>query len=239
MEKLFEGERDFALSKKNIMALYPEYYDLKFKFVSPILKRWEAENKETGINKNDFAKREGFSSLSVAVKHEVQDNEKRVDNELKRRYYEFVRENKDAIYKAQIEAIENDKAETIRFKSEMQKYAEKNYQKVMKPYMQGLDIAVATSDIEKINRLLCLGYKVQQMNEQTCILCYARDQKLTYIELGEQFPFAEDIYADMKVGNTKPTRRFYYAEVKGLVFDTSEKLCGYTYPEEPSDDWDW
>jgi hypothetical protein len=242
-ENGFDFDGLIRLDDKSIKALYPEFFlNTDYQKLSPTYLKWKKENEETGITQLHFIFKYGFGTQSnfyQICKKEAEKICKKQYEELQRRFDAFVKEHKDEIYKAQIEAIKASENENKKRKEEMEKENElkrKNarfeYERGLIQYRNGSDIALSTlkekNNLDLINQLLILGYSVKCASASIVFLTWEHKEKPSMTELEKIFPFE---YEEPDV------RRFFSIRcttepVCGVVIDSCYHLLGYEYPKE-------
>ena len=242
-ENGFDFDAFIRLDDKSIKALYPEFMlNADYQKLSPTYLKWKKENEETGITQRNFSGKYGLgtkSNLYSICQKEVEQICKKQNEELQRRFDAFVKEHKDEIYKAQIEAIKASEKENKKRKEEMEKENElkrKNarfeYERGLIQYRNGSDIALSTlkekNNLDLINQLLILGYSVKCASASMVFLTWEHKEKPSMTELEKIFPFE---YEEPDV------RRFFSIRcitepVCGVTIDSCYHLLGYEYPKE-------
>ena len=227
------------LDDKSIKALYPEFMlNADYQKLSPTYLKWKNENEETGITQRNFRIKYGLGTNFYKIcKKEVEKICEKQYEELQRRFDAFVKEHKDEIYKAQIEAIkasENKKRkeEWEKEKELKRKNARLEYEQGLIQYRNGSDIALSTlkekNNLDLINQLLILGYSVKCASASMVFLTWEHKEKPSMTELEKIFPFE---YEEPDV------RRFFSIRcitepVCGVTIDSCYHLLGYEYPKE-------
>lgn len=230
------------LDDESIKALYPEFLlNADYQKLSPTYLKWKKENEETGITQHDFlnkyelGKNENFYSF---CKKEADSLCKKQYEELQRRFDAFVKEHKDEIYKAQIEAIKasekaNKKAEEEweKEKELKRKNARLEYERGLIQYRNGSDIALSTlkekNNLDLINQLLTLGYSVKCASASMVFLTWENEEKPSMTELEKIFPFEYEEPRGRRISSRVMTER-----VCGVMIDSDCHLLGYEYPKE-------
>lgn len=242
-ENGFDFNGRIRLDDESIKALYPEFLlNMDYKNISPTYLKWKKENEETGITQNDFKEKYGLNKNSynfhaICQKEAESFCEKRY-KELQRRFDAFIKEHKDEIYKAQIEAIKasekaNKKAEEEweKEKELKRKNARFEYEQGLIQYRNGSDIALSTlkenNNLDLINQLLTLGYSVKCASASMVFLTWEHEENPSMAELEKIFPFEYE----------EPRRRiftnhFQTERVCGVMIDSDYHLLGYEYPKE-------
>lgn len=242
-ENGFDFDALIRLDDKSIKALYPEFMlNADIQKLSPTYLKWKKENEETGITQNDFKEKYGlgkYSNFYQICKKEVEPICKKQYEELQRRFDAFVKEHKDEIYNAQIEAIKASEKENKKRKEEMEKENElkrKNarfeYERGLIQYRNGSDIALSTlkekNNLDLINQLLILGYSVKCASASMVFLTWEHKEKPSMTGLEKIFPFEYE----------EPDGRGFFSircntePVCGVVIDSCYHLLGYEYPKE-------
>lgn len=247
------------LDDASIKALYPEFMlNTDYQKLSPTYLKWKKENEETGITQEDFKEKYGlgkYSNFYSICKKEVEPIRKKQYEELQRRFDAFVKEHKDEIYKAQIEAIKASENENKKRKEEMEKENKKRkekwekenelkrknarfeYERGLIQYRNGSDIALSTlkekNNLDLINQLLILGYSVKCASASMVFLTWEHKEKPSMTELEKIFPFE---YEEPDV-EEPDVRRFFSIRcttepVCGVTIDSCYHLLGYEYPKE-------
>lgn len=242
-ENGFDFVGRIRLDDESIKALYPEFLlNADYQKISPTYLKWKKENEETGITQHDFVnKYEMRSRFYFTCKREAESLCKKQYEELQRRFDAFVKEHKDEIYKAQIEAIKEGERATRKKKEEWEKEKElkrKNarleYEQGLIQYRNGSDIALSTlkenNNLELINQLLTLGYSVKCASASMVFLTWEREENPSIAELEKIFPFE---YEEPKIGVY--ACRYLTEPVCGVVIDSDYHLLGYDYPNISSD----
>lgn len=241
-ENGFDFNGRIRLDNESINALYPEFsLNTDYKKISPTYLKWKKENEETGITQHDFfnkyelGKHDNFYSF---CKREAESLCKKQYEELQRRFDAFVKEHKDEIYKAQIEAIKasekaNKKAEEEweKEKELKRKNARFEYEQGLIQYRNGSDIALSTlkedNNLDLINQLLTLGYSVKCASASMVFLTWEYEEKPSMAELEKIFPFE---YEEPR--GRMFTKHIMTEPVCGVVIDSNFHLLGYEYPKE-------
>lgn len=230
-ENGFDFNGRIRLDNESINALYPEFsLNTDYKKISPTYLKWKKENEETGITQHDFfnkyelGKHDNFYSF---CKREAESLCKKQYEELQRRFDAFVKEHKDEIYKAQIEAIKaSEKAKELKRKN-----ARFEYEQGLIQYRNGSDIALSTlkedNNLDLINQLLTLGYSVKCANASMVFLTWENEEKPSMAELEEIFPFKQVVPRERRF-----TKHIMTERVCGVVIDSDYHLLGYEYPKE-------
>jgi hypothetical protein len=203
--------------------------------------KWKKENEETGITQNDFKEKYGLNKNSytfhtICLK-EAESICKKQYEELQRRFDAFVKEHKDEIYKAQIEAIKAGEKANKKAKEEWKKEKElkrKNarfeYERSLIQYRNGSDIALSTlkenDNLDLINQLLTLGYSVKCASASMVFLTWEQEKKPFMAELEKIFPFEYEEPRERIF-----TKHFLTERVCGVVIDSDYHLSGYEYPK--------
>lgn len=241
-ENGFEFNGRIRLADESINALYPEFsLNTDYQKISPTYLKWKKENEETGITQHDFwnkyelGKQGNFYSF---CKKEADSLCEKQYEELQRRFDAFVKEHKDEIYKAQIEAIKEGERATRKKKEEWEKEKELKrktarleYEQGLIQYRNGSDIALSTlkenNNLELINQLLTLGYSVKCASASMVFLTWEREENPSIAELEKIFPFE---YEEPKIGVY--ACRYLTEPVCGVVIDSDYHLLGYEYPKD-------
>lgn len=232
------------LDDKSIKALYPEFMlNTNYQKISPTYLKWKKENEETGITQNDFREKYGLNknryTFHAICQKEAEPLCKKQYDELQRRFDAFVKEHKDEIYKAQIEAIKASENKNKKRKEELEKEKElkrKNarfeYERGLIQYRNGSDIALSTlkekNNLDLINQLLILGYSVKCASASMVFLTWEHKEKPSMTELEKIFPFEYE----------EPDGRGFFSircttePVCGVIIDSCYHLLGYEYPKE-------
>ena len=242
-ENGFDCNGRIHLDDESIKALYPEFFlNTDYKNISPTYLKWKKENEETGITQSDFFEKYGLGKysnfFSICQKEADSLCEKQYE-ELQRRFDAFVKEHKDEIYKAQIEAIKASENENKKREEEWEKEKElkrKNarfeYEKGLIQYRNGSDIALSTlkenNNLDLINQLLTLGYSAKCASASMVFLTWEHKEKPSMAELEKIFPFEYE----------EPDGRGFFSircmteRVCGVVIDSDYHLLGYEYPKD-------
>lgn len=259
-ENGFDFNARIRLDDESIKALYPEFLlNTDYKNISPTYLKWKKENEETGITQNDFKEKYGLNKNSynfqAICKKEVESICQKQYEELQRRFDAFVKEHKDEIYKAQIEAIKASENENKKRKEEIEKENKKRkeemekenelkrknarfeYERGLIQYRNGSDIALSTlkenNNLGLINQLLTLGYSVKCASASMVFLTWEHKENPSITELEKIFPFE---YEEPDV--EEPDERGFFPiryktePVCGVVIDSDYHLLGYEYPKE-------
>lgn len=242
-ENGFDFNALIRLDDESIKALYPEFLlNADYQKLSPTYLKWKKENEETGITQNDFREKYGLNKNSynfhAICKKEADSLCKKQYEELQRRFDAFVKEHKDEIYKAQIEAIKasekaNKKAEEEweKEKELKRKNARLEYEWGLIQYRNGSDIALSTlkenNNLDLINQLLSLGYSVKCASASMVFLTWEHEENPSIAELEKIFPFEYEEPRGRRFSSRVMTER-----VCGVVIDSCYHLLGYEYPKE-------
>ena len=245
------------LDDKSIKALYPEFIlNADYQKLSPTHLKWKKENEETGITQRNFRIKYGLGTNFYQICKKEADSfcEKQYE-ELQRRFDAFVKEHKDEIYKAQIEAIKASENENKKRKEEMEKENKKRkekwekenelkrknarfeYERGLIQYRNGSDIALSTlkekNNLDLINQLLILGYSVKCASASMVFLTWEHKENPSMTELEKIFPFE---YEEPDV--EEPDVRGFFSircttePVCGVIIDSCYHLLGYEYPKD-------
>lgn len=263
-ENGFDFVGRIRLDDESLKALYPEFLlETEYQKISPTYLKWKKENEETGIRQHDFLKKYGLKKISykfaVICKKEAETLCKKQYEELQRRFDAFVKEHKDEIYKAQIEAIkasekaqiEENKAIEKANKEAVEKWekekelkrknARLDYEQSLIQYRNGCDIALSTlkenDNLNLINQLLNMGYSVKCASASMVFLTWEREENPSMSELEKIFPFKYEVPWEVSFSPARPyvTRHFKTEPVCGVVIDSDYHLLGYDYPNINSD----
>lgn len=240
-ENGFDFNGRIRLDDESIKALYPEFsLNTDYQKISPTYLKWKKENEETEITQRDFLNKYGLGKQGPfysLCKKEAEPLCKKQYEELQRRFDAFVKEHKDEIYKAQIEAIKEGERATRKKKEEWEKEKElkrKNarfeYEQGLIQYRNGSDIALSTlkenANLGLINQLLTLGYSVKCASASMVFLTWEREENPSMAELEKIFPFE---YEEPEIGVY--ACHYLTEPVCGVVIDSDYHLLGYEYPE--------
>ena len=240
-ENGFDFNGRIRLDDESIKALYPEFFlNTDYQKISPTYLKWKKENEETGITQYDFWNKYGLGkqgSFYSLCKKEAEPLCEKQYEELQRRFDAFVKEHKDELYKAQIEAIKASKKANKKAVEEWEKEKElkrKNarleYERGLIQYRNGSDIALSTlkenNNLELINQLLTLGYSVKCASASMVFLTWEHEENPSIAELEKIFPFEYE----------EPRERLFTRCVKtepvcGVMIDFCYHLLGYEYPK--------
>lgn len=265
----FDFNGRIRLNGESIKALYPEFLlDTDYRNLSPTYLKWKKENEETGITQREFREKYRLGnqgSFYLLCNKEAESLCKKQYDELQRRFDAFVKEHKDEIYKAQIEAIEASEKKTKKAKEEWEKETKKakeerekekelkrknarfEYERGLTQYRNGSDIALSTleenNNLDLINQLLSLGYSVKCASASMVFLTWGHEEKPSMAELEKIFPFEYEenpFEADAKKSTYFVPASFYPIHcmtepVCGVVIDSDYHLLGYDYPNINSD----
>lgn len=241
-ENGFEFNCWTRLDDESIKALYPEFLlNADYQKLSPTYLKWKKENEETGITQHDFLNKYELGKQGTFYsfcKKEAESLCKKQYEELQRRFDAFVKEHKDEIYKAQIEAIKasekaNKKAEEEweKEKELKRKNARLEYEWGLIQYRNGSDIALSTlkenNNLDLINQLLSLGYSVKCASASMVFLTWEHEENPSIAELEKIFPFEYEEPRGRRFSSRVMTER-----VCGVVIDSCYHLLGYEYPKE-------
>lgn len=236
-----------TLSAKSIKTLMPEY-DINWSRMenSPTYRQY----KESGLTRKEFCEKKGISlsAYDKAVRSEMREVYSLQDKELQRRFDKFVSENKDEIYKAQVDAINRQKQKFEQVEKEREKKeelsrkkADEEYLESISQYTSGSEVAVSTVEAEQvefINSLLKLGYKVKMTAPSMVFLFFDGDTKPTVEQMKKIIPRPElpdDNEGETAFFSRARTMRILYdtvkTEVKGVEIKCGWRLTGYEYPE--------
>ena len=234
------------LDDASIKALYPEFIlNTDYQKLSPTYLKWKNENEERRITQRNFRIKYGLGTNFYQICKKEADSfcEKQYE-ELQRRFDAFVKEHKDEIYKAQIEAIKASENENKKRKEKWEKENElkrKNarfeYERGLIQYRNGSDIALSTlkekNNLDLINQLLILGYSVKCASASMVFLTWEHKENPSMTELEKIFPFE---YEEPDV--EEPDERGFFLiryetePVCGVVIDSCYHLLGYEYPKD-------
>ena len=245
------------LDDASIKALYPEFIlNTDYQKLSPTYLKWKNENEERRITQRNFRIKYGLGTNFYQICKKEADSfcEKQYE-ELQRRFDAFVKEHKDEIYKAQIEAIKASENENKKRKEEMEKENKKRkekwekenelkrknarfeYERGLIQYRNGSDIALSTlkekNNLDLINQLLILGYSVKCASASMVFLTWEHKENPSMTELEKIFPFE---YEEPDV--EEPDERGFFLiryetePVCGVVIDSCYHLLGYEYPKD-------
>ena len=244
-ENGFDFNGLIRLDDESIKALYPEFFlNTDYQKLSPTYLKWKKENEETGITQHDFKEKYGLNKNSynfhAICKKEAESICEKQYEELQRRFDAFIKEHKDEIYKAQIEAIKasenaNKKAveEWEKERELKRKNARFEYERGLIQYRNGSDIALSTlkenNNLELINQLLTLGYSVKCASASMVFLTWEQEEKPFMAELEKIFPFE---YEEPRVRIF--TKHFLTERVCGVMINSEYHLLGYEYPKDES-----
>lgn len=230
------------LDDESIRALYPEFLlTTDYKNISPTYLKWKKENEETGITQRDFLEKYGlgkYSNFFSICQKEADSLCKKQYEELQRRFDAFVKEHKDEIYKAQIEAIKASENANKKVVEEWEKEKElkrKNarfeYEQWLIQYRNGSDVALSTlkenDNLDLINQLLTLGYSVKCASASMVFLTWEHEEKTSMAELEKIFPFEYEEPRERIF-----TKHFLTERVCGVMIDSDYHLLGYEYPKD-------
>lgn len=234
------------LDDASIKALYPEFIlNTDYQKLSPTYLKWKNENEERRITQRNFRIKYGLGTNFYQICKKEADSfcEKQYE-ELQRRFDAFVKEHKDEIYKAQIEAIKASENENKKRKEEMEKENElkrKNarfeYERGLIQYRNGSDIALSTlkekNNLDLINQLLILGYSVKCASASMVFLTWEHKENPSMTELEKIFPFEYE-EPDVEVPDERGffLIRYETEPVCGVVIDSCYHLLGYEYPKD-------
>lgn len=240
-----------SLDEKSIKALMPEYnLHWSRNENSPTYYRW----KESGLTQKEFCKENGISvsEYKKSVNSEIYKIHKDQEKELEHRFVKFVSENKDEIFKAQVDVINRAKQKIEQRENEAKKKAElrrkkadEKYLESISQYTSGSEVAVSTIKAEQvdfINSLLKLGYKVKMTAPQMVFLFFDGDTKPTAEQMEKIIPRPELSCGTDDDTEEKRSRFFGSCEdrtffdhlettVKGVRIYCGWHLTGYSYPE--------
>jgi hypothetical protein len=241
-ENGFDFNGRIRLDDESIKALYPEFpLNEDYQKLSPTYLKWKRENEETGITQGDFLGKYGLETgnkfYTICKKEAASLFEKQYE-ELQRRFDAFIKEHKDEIYRAQIEAIKASENRNKKRKEEWEKEKElkrKNarfeYERGLIQYRNGSDIALSTlkenDNLDLINQLLTLGYSAKCASASMVFLTWEHKEKPSMAELEKIFPFEYE----------EPDGRGFFSircktePVCGVVIDSDYHLSGYEYPK--------
>lgn len=242
-ENGFDFNCRIRLDDESIKALYPEFLlTTDYKNISPTYLKWKKENEETGITQSDFLEKYGLGKYSFFSNCQKEADLlcKKQYEELQRRFDAFIKEHKDEIYKAQIEAIKasenaNKKAvkEWEKEKELKRKNARFEYEQSLIQYRNGSDIALSTlkenDNLDLINQLLTLGYSVKCASASMVFLTWEQEEKPFMAELEKIFPFEYEEPRERIF-----TKHFLTERVCGVMINSKYHLLGYEYPKDES-----
>ena len=243
-ENGFDFNGRIRLDDESIKALYPEFlFTTDYKNISPTYLKWKKENEETGITQRDFLEKYGlgkYSNFFKICQKEADSLCGKQYEELQRRFDAFIKEHKDEIYKAQIEAIKasenaNKKAvkEWEKEKELKRKNARLEYEQGLIQYRNGSDIAISTlkenNNLDLINQLLTLGYSVKCASASMVFLTWEQEEKPFMAELEKIFPFEYEEPRERIF-----TKHFLTERVCGVMINSEYHLLGYEYPKDES-----
>lgn len=184
---------------------------------SPTYIKWLKANKETGITQAEWARENNILDFRKVVKKESFDLWKKSEEKLSNALNDFIAKNKDKIYKAQIEAYEKEV-------SENKKRYKDSLEKATAIYAGGNEIAVSTlqkdDNIDFLNLLLSLGYKVKNTTASMVFLYFNRVDELTTEELEKISEYT---------GNTGYCSVCIEPKIDGVSFSKEYFLVGYDY----------
>lgn len=241
-ENGFDFNGRIRLDDESIRALYPEFIlNTDYKNISPTYLKWKKENEETGITQRDFLEKNGlgkYSNFFSTCQKEADSLCEKQYEELQRRFDAFVKEHKDEIYKAQIEAIKaseeankKDEEEWEKEKELKRKNARFEYERGLIQYRNGSDIALSTlkenDNLDLINQLLTLGYSVKCASASMVFLTWEHEEKPSMGELEKIFPFEYEEPRERGLF----TRCVMTERVCGVMIDSDYHLLGYEYPK--------
>ena len=232
------------LDDESIKALYPEFpLNMDYREISPTYLKWKKENEETGITQHDFRDKYGLGnqgSFYSRCQKETYPIFEKAGDELQRRFDAFVKEHKDEIYKAQIEAIKASEKANKKAEEEWEKEKELKrenarfeYERGLIQYRNGSDIALSTlkenDNLDLINQLLTLGYSVKCASASMVFLTWEQEEKPFMAELEKIFPFEYEEPRERIF-----TKHFLTERVCGVMINSEYDFLGYEYPKDES-----